>query len=95
MSVISGKEKGKTGKILKVIPKKERVIVERVNMIKKSTKSSQMSKGGIVEREGSIHVSNVLIFCRKCTSQVRTRKKFLDDGKKVRICVKCEEIIDK
>lgn len=93
--VIAGKEKGKTGKILTVIPKKNRVIVEKVNLIKRHTRPSQISKGGILEREGTIHVSNVMIFCKKCSSPVRTRKKFLDDGKKVRVCVKCEEILDR
>ena len=93
--VIAGKEKGKMGKILKVLPKKNRVVVEKVNFIKRHTKASQTGRGGIVEREGSIHVSNVTLVCKKCNSPVRTRKKILDGGKKVRICIKCEEILDK
>ena len=93
--VIAGKEKGKMGKILKVLPKKNRVIVEKVNFIKRHTRASQTGRGGIVEREGSIHISNVTLICKKCNSPVRTRKKILDGGKKVRICIKCEEILDK
>lgn len=93
--VVAGKEKGKTGKILKVLAEKNRLIVEKINLVKRHTRPSQVSKGGIIEKEGSIHVSNVMIFCDKCSSPVRTRKKFLDDGKKVRVCVKCEEILDK
>ncbi|MFH1624877.1 MAG: 50S ribosomal protein L24 [Pseudomonadota bacterium] len=93
--VIAGKEKGKTGKILKVIPEKNRAIIEKVNLIKRHTRPSQTSKGGILEREGSIHLSNVMVQCKKCNSPVRTRKKILDDGKKVRVCSKCEEILDK
>ncbi|MDY7032440.1 MAG: 50S ribosomal protein L24 [Thermodesulfobacteriota bacterium] len=93
--VVAGKEKGKTGKILKTIPEKNRVIVEKANFIKRHTRPSQISKGGIVEREGTIHISNVMIYCRKCSAPVRTGKKLLDDGRKVRICTKCKEIIDK
>jgi len=93
--VIAGKEKGKTGKIMKVIPKKQRVIIEKVNLIKRHKRASQTSKGGVVEREGSVHASNVLIYCKKCGSPVRIKEKFLDDGEKVRACIKCEEILDK
>ena len=93
--VIAGKEKGKMGKILKVLPKKNRVVVEKVNFIKRHTRASQTGRGGIIEKEGSIHISNVTLICKKCNSPVRTRKKILDGGKKVRICIKCEEILDK
>jgi len=95
VEVIAGKEKGRKGKVLKVIPEKNRVIVEKVNLIKRHARASQTSKGGIVEKEGSIHVSNVMIVCKKCNSGVRTRKKVLDDGEKVRVCIKCEEILSK
>lgn len=93
--VVAGKEKGKTGKILNAIPAKNRVIVEKVNLIKRHTRASQVSKGGIVEREGSIHVSNVKLFCKKCAAPVRTRKQFLDNEKKVRVCTKCGETLGK
>jgi len=95
VEVIAGKEKGRKGKILKVIPEKNRIIVEKVNLIKRHTRASQTSKGGIVEKEGSIHISNVMIVCKKCSSPVRTRKKVLDDGGKVRVCIKCGEIFSK
>jgi len=95
VEVIAGKEKGRKGKVLKVILEKNRVIVEKVNLIKRHARASQTSKGGIVEKEGSIHVSNVMIVCKKCNSGVRTRKKVLDDGEKVRVCIKCEEILSK
>ncbi|MFH2011794.1 MAG: 50S ribosomal protein L24 [Pseudomonadota bacterium] len=95
VEVIAGKEKGRKGKILKIIPEKNRVIVEKVNIIKRHARASQTSKGGIVEKEGSIHISNVMMVCKKCDSPVRIKKKVLDDGEKVRVCVKCEEILSK
>ena len=94
VTVIAGKEKGKTGKILTVLRKKNRVIVEKVNFIKRHTRPSAKNRqGGIVEREGTIHISNVMIVCSKCNKSTRIRKKFLDDDKKVRICKKCGEIL--
>jgi large subunit ribosomal protein L24 len=64
-------------------------------MVKKHVKPSQKSKGGIMERENPIHFSNVMIYCEKCSKPVRVGKKLLEDGKKVRFCKKCEEVIDK
>ena len=87
--VLTGKDRGKSGKILKVIPKKQRVIVEGVNLIKKHQKPTQANpEGGIITKEASIHISNVLIFCPKCGKGVRTRKK-IDGDRKIRVCVKC------
>jgi len=95
VEVIAGKEKGKRGKVLKVLPKKERVIVEKVNIIKKHARPSPTTgQGGIIEKEGSIHISNVMIVCPKCDKPVRVGIKFLEDGKKVRFCKKCGEIIE-
>ncbi len=92
--VLTGKDKGKTGKILKVIPKKMRVIVEGVNIIKKHQKPTPNNpEGGIITKEAPIHVSNVLLFCPKCSKGVRTRKK-IDGDKKVRVCVKCGNEFD-
>lgn len=92
--VIAGKEKGKSGKILTVLPKKSRVIVEKVNFIKKHTRpSAKHRQGGIIEREGPIHISNVMVICTKCNKPTRIAKKFLDDNKKVRVCKKCGEIL--
>jgi large subunit ribosomal protein L24 len=94
--VITGKEVGKSGKIMKLFPKKQRVIVEKLNMLKRHSKpSAQMRQGGIVEREGSIHVSNVMILCNKCNVPVRIGKQILEDGSKVRVCRKCGEVLDK
>lgn len=93
--VTAGKDKGKTGKVLRINKKKDRVVVEKVNMVKKHVKASQKTKGGIMERESPIHYSNVMIYCEKCSKPVRVGKKLLEDGKKVRFCKKCSEVIDK
>lgn len=93
VTVIAGKEKGKSGRILTVLPKKERVIVEKVNMIKRHTRpSAKQRQGGIIEREGPIHVSNVMLVCTKCNKPTRLAMRELTDGKKVRVCKKCGEI---
>ena len=93
--IIAGKEKGKSGKILKVIPKKESVIVEKVNFIKRHQRPGGPSRqGGILEREGPVHISNIKIVCSKCNNAVRIKKLFLEDGKKVRVCTNCDEILD-
>jgi large subunit ribosomal protein L24 len=94
VKVLAGKDKGKTGKILKAIPEKSRVVVEKINIIKKHKKPDQKSRGGVVEKEGSLHVSKVALLCNKCNESVRIRNKVLDDGKKVRICGKCNEVIN-
>lgn len=96
VKVISGKERGKSGKILKAFPAKGRVIVEHLNMIKKHTKRrSQGQGGGIIEREGTLHVSNVMLICPSCKQATRIGKKFLEDGSKVRKCKKCGEVVDR
>lgn len=94
--VIAGKEWGKSGRILKVFPGKNRVLIEKVNFIKRHTRpSGQTRQGGIVEKEASIHVSNVMVICEKCNLPIRVGRKILDDGKKVRTCKKCGELLDK
>jgi large subunit ribosomal protein L24 len=94
--VISGKEKGKSGRILRVFRQKNRVLIEKVNFIKRHTRpSGQMRQGGILEKEAPIHVSNVKIICEKCNLPIRVGRKILDDGKKVRVCKKCGEVLDK
>jgi large subunit ribosomal protein L24 len=96
VQVISGKEKGKSGKILKAYPAKGRIIIEHLNMIKKHTKRrSQGQGGGIIEREGTIHVSNVMLLCPSCKQPTRIAKKFLEDGTRVRCCKKCGEVVDR
>jgi len=94
--VTCGKEVGKSGKVLRLLPKRNRVIVEKVNMIKRHTKpSAQMRQGGIIEREASIHIPNVMILCHRCNAPVRIGKKIMEDGSKVRVCRKCGDLLDK
>ena len=96
VQVVSGKEKGKKGKVLALFPESSRVTIEKLNMLKRHMKSDGKSRqAGIVEKEGSIHVSNVLIVCDKCGKGVRVKRKKLEDGKRVRVCKKCEEVIDR
>ena len=94
VKVIAGKEKGKTGRVMKVISKTDRVVVEKLNFIKRHQRPDAKGKGGIVEKEGSIHISNVMYYCSKCNSASRVGHKILDDGKKVRTCRECKEIIE-
>ena len=92
--VIAGDDRGKTGKVLKVLLEKERVIVEKVNFIKRHTKPrSQKIQGGILEREAPIHVSNVMHLCPKCQMGVRVTMKRGQDGKRERYCSRCGEAI--
>jgi large subunit ribosomal protein L24 len=96
VKVIAGKDRGKQGKVLTVFPKEGRITVERINMIKRHTRPTQkMQQGGIIEREGKIHISNVLLVCTKCDRGVRVGHKYLEDGKKVRVCRRCDEVLDK
>jgi large subunit ribosomal protein L24 len=94
--VIAGKDQGKQGKVLRVFPKEGRVTVERINMMKRHTRPTQkMQQGGIIEREGKLHVSNVMLMCAKCDRGVRVGHRPLEDGKKVRVCRRCGEVLDK
>jgi len=98
--VVTGKDRGKRGRVLKVLPGeagRNRLIVEGVNMIKRHTKPNpgKQIKGGIVEREASLHASNVQIVCPECGKATRVGRKVLGDGRKVRICRKCEGVVDK
>jgi len=93
VKVIAGKDKGKTGKIISFVPKKNRVIVEGVKIIKKHEKATQTSKGGIIEKESPIDISNIMLVCPHCNKPTRIASKFLDDGTKVRACRKCNETI--
>jgi len=93
--VIGGKERGKTGKVLRVMPDKDAVIIERLNMVKRHTKPrGPQQPGGIVEKEAAIHASNIMILCDKCNAPVRVGHKTLADGKKIRICRRCNEALD-
>ena len=92
VKVVTGREKGKTGKILKIIADKEKVVVEKLNFVKRHQKPDAKGKGGIVEKESPIHVSNVMLLCNKCEAGIRVAHKVLEDGKKVRVCRKCQEV---
>ena len=93
--VIGGKERGKTGKVLRVLPGKDAVVIERLNMVKRHTKPrGPQQPGGIVEKEAAIHASNIMILCDKCNAPVRVGHKTLADGKKIRTCRRCNEALD-
>ena len=94
VEVITGKDKGKRGKVLRVHPDEGRVIVEKIHMIKRHTRPSRITQqGGIIEREGKIHVSNVMLVCTRCDRPGRVGKKVLDNGKKVRVCRRCGDVV--
>ena len=94
--VVAGKERGKKGKVLRVIPEKGRVVVERLNLIKKHQKPTQkIRQGGIIEREGSIHLSNVMLVDPNSDKPTRVGMKALSDGKKVRVARRSGEMLDK
>lgn len=94
--VITGKNAGKKGKVLEVLPKEGRLVVEGVNIVKRHTRPNQkMPQGGIVEKEPPIASSNVMIFCSKCNSPRRINKEIMANGKKIRVCNKCGEAFDK
>jgi large subunit ribosomal protein L24 len=93
--VIAGKERGKTGKVLRVVPEKGALIIERINLVKRHSKPrGPQQPGGIVEKEASIHSSNIMIMCDKCNAPVRIGHKQLGDGKKIRVCRRCGEALD-
>ena len=93
--VIAGKERGKTGKVLRVLLDEDAVIIERINMVKRHTKPrGPQQPGGIVEKEARIHASNIMIMCDKCNAPVRIGHKILADGEKIRICRRCQEALD-
>jgi large subunit ribosomal protein L24 len=93
--VITGKDSKKTGKILRIFTKKDRVVVEGLNIIKKHTRARGNQPGGIEEKESPLHISNVMLYCSKCTKPVKIKKVFLENGEKVRVCSKCGEAFDK
>ena len=95
--VTAGKDRGKRGRVLKVLPDSNRIVVEGVNMIKRHTKPNpqRQIKGGLVEREASLHASNVQVVCPECGKATRIGRRILGDGRKVRICRKCEGVVDK
>ena len=96
VAVIAGKERGKRGKVLRILTAGGRVLVEHLNMIKKHQRPTQkLRQGGIIEREGPLALSNVLLVCGRCDKPVRTGVKVLADGRKLRVCKRCGESVDK
>ena len=94
VEVITGKDKGKRGEILRSLPQQQRVVVEGAGLIKKAMRPTQQNpQGGIVTMEAPIHVSNVMLVCPKCDKATRVANKRVD-GKKVRVCKKCGADID-
>ena len=95
--VVAGKDRGKRGRVLKVLPDRNRVVVEGVNFIKRHTRPNPRAivKGGIVEREASLHASNVQLVCPECGAATRLGRRLLGDGRRVRICRKCDGAVDK
>jgi large subunit ribosomal protein L24 len=95
--VITGRDAGKRGRVLRVLPDKGRVIVEGVNFVKRHTRPDPRRnvKGGIVEREASMAASNVQLVCPECSARTRIGRRRLDDGRSVRYCVKCKGVVDK
>ncbi|HHY94088.1 MAG TPA: 50S ribosomal protein L24 [Firmicutes bacterium] len=94
--VISGKHKGARGKILRTDPERGRVVVEQVNMVKRHQKpTAKVMQSGIISKEAPISASNVMLVCTKCHKPTRVGRTFLDDGRKVRVCKKCGEVIDR
>jgi large subunit ribosomal protein L24 len=95
--VTAGRDRGKTGKVLRVFPATGRAVVENVNFIQRHTRANPQRniKGGLVQREAPIQLSNLMVVCRECGKPTRVGYANLSDGKKVRVCRKCEGTIDK
>jgi large subunit ribosomal protein L24 len=95
--ITKGKDKGKTGKVLKVIPEKDQVIVERINFHKEFVRAdrSKQQQGGILDKEAPIHSSNLMLYCSDCSRPVRVKTKVLDDRTRIRICARCDSQIEK
>lgn len=91
--VLSGKDKGKQGEVLKVMPDEARVIVAKINFVKRHTRPTQTDPGGIREKEAPLPIAKVMLVCPKCTQRTRPKFDTLSDGKKVRVCRKCGEMI--
>jgi len=91
--VKAGKDKGKKGEVLKVFPTTSRVVVSKINFIKRHARATQTSPGGITEKEAPIHISNVQLICPKCNQPTRVKIDHLSDGKKIRVCRRCGEMI--
>lgn len=95
VKVLAGRDKGKQGVIIRAIPKEDRVVVEKVNLVKRHQKpTAEMTEGGIITKEAPVHVSNVMIVCKSCKKATRVGHRMLDNGKKVRVCKRCGKDLD-
>jgi large subunit ribosomal protein L24 len=94
--VLTGKDRGKTGKVLKVLPDAARAIVEGLNFQQKHTRPNPQKniKGGILPKEASIHLSNLMVVCKRCNKRARVGISRVQDGRKVRVCKNCDELLD-
>ena len=94
--VLAGKDRGKTGKVLRVYKEKSRAIVEGLNFIQKHTRANPQRniKGGILPKEASIHLSNLMVVCKRCSKRSRIGHSTMQDGRKVRVCKNCDELLD-
>jgi large subunit ribosomal protein L24 len=97
VKVLAGKDKGKTGRVLRVFPQRNRAVVENVNSVKRHTRPNPQKniQGGVVEREGPVNLSNLKVICPECNEPVRVGFQYLSDGKKIRVCKSCSGTIDK
>ena len=92
--ITTGKERGKTGKVLAILRERNRALVEKLNLVKRHQRPTQkLPRGGVVEKEASIHLSNLMVYCLKCSKGVRLGVKIEKDGTKIRVCKKCGENI--
>ncbi|MFU8857760.1 MAG: 50S ribosomal protein L24 [Deferrisomatales bacterium] len=95
VEVIAGNEKGKRGKVLRLLRDKDRAVVEKINMVRRHKKADAQGKGGIIDKEAPLHLSNMAPVCEKCDRPVRVGFKVLEDTSKVRACKRCGEVLDK
>ena len=93
--VVAGKDRGKTGKVRFAYPREERLLVEGVNMVKKHTRAQgKVRQAGVIEREAPIHISKVMLMCTRCNHPTRVGSRMGEDGKRVRFCRACQEVVD-
>jgi large subunit ribosomal protein L24 len=94
--ILTGKDRGKKGRVIRLFPKVEKALVEKINMVKRHTRpTQQLPQGGILEKEAHVHLSNLQVVCSKCGKATRIAHKVLASGVKTRACKKCGEILDK
>jgi large subunit ribosomal protein L24 len=94
VSVIAGKDKGKTGKVIRIFTEEDHALVQGINFVKKhQRKSQQDQQGGIIQKEMPIHMSNLLLICPKCNKPTRLKVKIAEDNSKLRVCAKCNDLI--